>query len=258
MPEKESFFKKLGKAPKEEGPELINPVNPRHLKEGVSPIRACIGTPEQFKNKPGAEKAAFDDEAQNLSGTHNVDYYGEPEDLTNKKFKHDDDYVLSPVDNLDKFSKSFLNCTGIIVTGQDKETGKNVSFLSHQTPQCFLTNKDKRNRFTHNLKQRLVEIKKRSVKGTIDAVIIGGNYSEKWVRYQEDYLRSVKLLSAEAQKILGFEPLVMTGPKTLGGKDNVFYDNKGRRLYIMRPEVGDGTTESYSPNNIEKQKEKWK
>lgn len=104
----------------------------------------------------------------------------------------------------------------------------------------------------------LNEIKERSVEGTIDAVIFGGMYIKDWVRIQKDYLESVKLLTTEIKNILGFEPLVITGPKTVLGNDDVFYDNEHRRLYIIRPEVGDESTKSYWPSDIDKQKKKWK
>ncbi|OGM98048.1 MAG: hypothetical protein A2915_01325 [Candidatus Yanofskybacteria bacterium RIFCSPLOWO2_01_FULL_41_34] len=71
-------------------------------------------------------------------------------------------------------------------------------------------------------------------------------------------MESIQLLSEQAQNILGFEPVVMTGPKTRrGGYDNVFYDNNNRRLYIMRQQVGDETSKSYLQSDAENQKKKW-
>lgn len=134
---------------------------PSHLKEGIRPIRACIGTPEQFEHtdkqffqkKREVEDILFEDTL--LKGhRHNVDYYGACKDLTAKNFKCGgrDSYVISTVDNLDKFSKLFKNCTGIIVTGQEKKTGENISFLSHQgTYYKFLNSKHRKDIFKNAL-----------------------------------------------------------------------------------------------------------
>jgi hypothetical protein len=40
--------------------------------------------------------------------------------------------------------------------------------------------------------------------------------------------------------------------------DDIYYDNKERRLYIVRPDVGNATTESFLPSDIEEQRKKWK
>lgn len=202
----------------------------------------------------------------------NVNYYGNPDELNKQGFKNPefDSYVISPIDSLNKFSKSFKNCTGLVVTGIDKETGKNISFLSHQDPAYFLYKKDS-SKFVKDLREQIEKLKKRCLDGTIDAVIVGGNYfkndkqfQEGYLnsirkQFQEDYLNSIKLLSQETENILGFEPVVMTGPKTNpgGGRDNVFYDNDHRRLYIVRPKVADESTKSYLPSDIDKQEEKW-
>lgn len=241
--------------------ESKNPLKSEHLKEGVKPIMAGIGTPDQFKSHPGAEEEMFRDINSNKSRILNVDYYGNPKDLAEQKFKNagESSYAISPIDNSNKFSKGFANCTGLVVAGQDKETGENISFLSHQDPSHFLEERDnKKGHFLDDLRQRLNELKERSVDGTIDAIIVGGNYFKNEEGYKKQYLGSIKLLSEEALKILGFEPVVMTGPKRVGyGRDNVYYDNEQRRLYIMRPEVGNATTESYVRSKIEEQEKKW-
>lgn len=243
-----------------ESQESKNPLKSEHLKEGVRPIMAGIGTPDQFKSHPGAEAEMFRNLRENKSGTLNVDYYGDPKNLAEQKFKNAGEYsyAISPVDNSNKFSKEFANCTGLVVTGQDKITGENISFLSHQDPKYFLDEMDnKKGGFLDDLRQRLNELKERSVEGTVDAVIVGGNYFKDEAKYKNYYLGSIKLLSEEALKILGFEPVVMTGPKGTSGRDNVYYDNEHRRLYIMRPGVGNATTESFVRSQIEDQEKKW-
>ncbi len=43
-------------------------------------------------------------------------------------------YVISPINEVSKSSASYRNCMGIIAVGKDKETEKNISFLTHQNP----------------------------------------------------------------------------------------------------------------------------
>ncbi len=88
-------------------------------------------------------------------------------------------------------------------------------------------------------------------------MIVGGNYFKDLDDFSENYLGSIKLLSAETIKVLGFEPVVITGPKIVSGRDDIFYDNKNRRLYIIRPEVGNASTKSFVHGDIEKQKKEW-
>jgi hypothetical protein len=225
---------------------------------------ACVGTPDEFRANPGAEKSAFCKDVFDVTGADNVDYYGSPTYLAGQNFKNGgwESYVISPVDNLDKFSRSFKNCTGIVVVGYDKRTGENISFLSHEDPAYFLDKYTNQNNFVSDLRQRLLELKERCAEGTIDAAIVGGNYFkdrdiDNSPRYREHYRDSIELLSDETEKILGFKPVVITGPKRIKGRDHIFYENKHRRLYISRPEVGDATTESFDPSAIKDQEKKW-
>jgi len=242
-----------------------------HLKEGVPAIMACVATPQQFKDNPSAEEIVFQEIRSKVPGMHNVKHDGSPEELRAQNFKNPgiNSYVISPIDGLNKFSKSFVNCTGLVVAGYDKKTSENISFLSHQYPRYFLGNENKQNRFVADLEERLTELKERCQKGTIDAKIIGGNYLKaqdfephdlqdfEIEVYQKSYLASIKLLSDEIEKVLGFEPVMITGPKLIPGEEDIFYENKNRRLYISRPEVGDNSTKSFVLSTINEQKEKW-
>lgn len=250
----ESPEQKINTVNAEKSPKL------RHLKEGVQGIIVCVGTQDQFKESSGPEKEVFFDMPIPYHvSAHDVDYFGDPHDLQTRGFKNAGlkSYVISPIDNFDKFSREFKDCTGLIVTGQDKETGQNISFVSHQDPEYFLKLEVNKNNFRINLSEQLAKLKERSVEGTVDAVIIGGNYIKHIEEYKRLYLESIKLLAGETLKVLGFEPIVATGPKTNSGGDHIFYDNKNRRLFIVRSEVGDGSTQSFAPSAIESQEKKW-
>ncbi|OGN03132.1 MAG: hypothetical protein A2655_00815 [Candidatus Yanofskybacteria bacterium RIFCSPHIGHO2_01_FULL_43_42] len=240
-----------------------NPLKSEHLKKGIKPIMFCVGTPEQFGQYFEDENEVIEDFPPLDANLHSsVDYYEKPEKLKERKFRNAGHYtyVISSVDSSNKFSKSYANCTGLVVAGIDKETGKNISFLSHQDPDYFLGGEGEQNHFSNELREQLRVLKDKSVEGTIDAAIVGGNYFEDSSHYQRSYLDSVQFLSKAVQDVLGFEPVVMTGPKTedMGsGRDDVFYDNNNRRLYISRPSVGDDTTKSYLPSDIDDQRKKW-
>lgn len=256
------MFEKLPELKSKPKLESVNPLKSEHLKQGVRPIMACVGTVEQFIEEDKDLEDPLLNIRNKFSNPNNIDYYGQHEELINQGFKNAkyQSYVISSLDNSDKFSKSFKNCTGIIVTGISKDTNENISFLSHQDPRYFLVNRKKKKSFLEDLKEQLISLKEVSIKGTIDAVIVGGNYfKEEWAgKYRRDYLNSIKLLSTEVKNVLGFEPVVTVGPKTIKGRaDDIFYDNNNRRLYIIRPEVDSPSAESFLPKDIKKQAKKW-
>lgn len=232
--------------------ETFKPEQPKeqnrytHLKEGIKPIMACIGTQEQFEEEPKKNPKA-----------HIINFFNDSHELNKKDFKNDGarTYVISTLDDLDKASRSFFNCLGLVAAGVERKTGENVSFLSHQRPWQIL--KGNHEKFVKDFDEKLAELKERGEKGTIDVVIFGGNYLVGGQGSQFDYRSSVELLSTEVEKILGFKPVVIAGPKLTEGGENVLYDNEYRRLYILRPEVGNSSSESFSPDKIKEQEEKW-
>ncbi|MBP9771595.1 MAG: hypothetical protein KBD16_01580 [Candidatus Pacebacteria bacterium] len=234
----------------------------RHLKDGIKPIFACVGTEGDFQNEFSEEAHYFD---INYLGdkVDNVDYFKDPESLKRRGMKNAGEYtyVISEVNDRDKFSAEFRNCTMLVVTGIDKKSGENISLMSHQDPTEFLSfNKDN---FVQHLLQRLQELKEKSVEGTIDAVIAGGNLRPDYLPQDaltRDYTGSIALLTEHVKELFGFEPLVIVGPKTVKGGDSVFYDSHNRRLFIVRPEAmrGKSSNFSYNPNNLDQELDNWK
>ena len=176
-------------------------------------------------------------------------------------------YVISPCDSQNKYSDSYLNCTGVVVSGVDKETGKNISFMSHQNPEWFLDGIGKTSgnsintnvvKFKQDLAKNINELKNRCISGTVDAVIFGGNKEdfssdvpdEKFIRgfdneesynkeSYDNYVNSIKVLRLVISNELGFSPVVMSGPNdnfTTGLHSlTSYYDNENKRLYMIRP-----------------------
>jgi len=180
--------------------------------------------------------------------------------------------VISPLDARDKTSSMYKNCTGVIVSGIDGSTKADVSFMSHQYSKMILLDDEMRYYFLRDLNDRLQETKARCEPRTIDAIILGGNYfspeegvsaEEKelndivYRKFREEYKSFVLLLAEQIKDKFGFEPVVITGPKTNHGEEDAIFDTKHRRLYLIRPEVGNGSAESYLPSNFDEQTKKW-
>jgi hypothetical protein len=70
--------------------------------------------------------------------------------------------VISNINTQNKYSNRYYNCTGIVVIGKDKETGENISFLTHQDPLYFLV-EGQREKFTVATQEVLLDLKERSV-----------------------------------------------------------------------------------------------
>ncbi len=250
----------------------INTLKSEHLNEGVKPIIFCVGTIQDFQNDPGpVRKIDRPGDDENIA---NVDYWAKHKKLISENFKNAkyQSYVISPADEKNKISKSYRDCTGVVLSGIDKETNKAISILTHQDPTYFLADESHANKFFSDLEERVIELKKRCVPGTIDAGIFGGNYAvsdkydDRWddeasnEQFRENHYDSITSISDELFDMLGFEPVIFTGPKTNtegDSNDDVFFDNENRRLYIVRPEVGNVTTESYLPSDVNKQSKKW-
>lgn len=144
-----------------------------------------------------------------------------------------DTYVISECDEKDKYSFRYQDCTGIILTGEDKDTGKQISVMTHQNPNRFL--KSKREEFERDLSEIVREIKSRAKPGSLDAVIFGGQMPMPLDR--EVYNNSIKEIEKTIAKDLGFEPVVMTGPNVRSEEypTEAYYDTQNRRLYLIRP-----------------------
>jgi len=238
--------------------------------KGAKPIMACIGSIEDYCSSGQVDilKESFE-HSDDIS---NVDFKGDPDELYNKDFLVGGfkTYVLSPVDSKNKFSKEFFNCTVLVVSGIDKETGKNISFLTHQHPEEI---SNKGSEFTSYLKQRLNEIKKKCMPGTIDAIVVGGNYLsaedfKKRHQYStastkelaqlvkknlQNYLNSIKLLSTKVMETLDFEPVIINGAKESVGYDDIYYNNDERRVYFIREKVNEKIG-SFTRSDIEEGK----
>lgn len=214
-----------------------------YLNPGVKAIMACVDIGRDIRGV-----------AENISGQEfdfvNIDT--KPEEPLEAGFSGEYKkphwaYVMSPVDGSNKFSIKYANCTGIIVTGIDRESGEHISFLTHQNPSYFL---DDDSNFKKDLHVRLEELNQRSEPGTVDAVLFGGKFSNVkefadnpdhpiHAIEKDEYVNSINFLQQELEEELGFSPTVIVGPKLDPAWDNVVYDNNERRLFLLRNEGKD-------------------
>jgi hypothetical protein len=167
-------------------------------------------------------------------------------------------YAISECDEKNKFGEDYCNCTGFIIVGEDKDSKKQISSMSHQYPDEFL--KSKKKEFIKDLVDTVEEIKRRTKEKSVDVVIFGGNAGGNQNKYNYDiYKKSIKLIGEAFKKELNFEPTVMTGPNkgSWRGSTKVYFDTQNRRLYILRPHQESELNESYLPSEIEEKSKKW-
>jgi len=237
--------------------DTIDELKVEHLNDGIQPIMASLEGVDISPIIPDPKKVVH------------VDLYANDEEVFSNRLKKEgsEDYVISSVDESDKFSHSFADCTGVIAVGLETKSGNNISFLSHQSPTYFLH--DKKVQFIKDLQEKLEEIKAKCKKGTIDVVMIGGRYAK--VRdygqpeddrglYIKEYVDSIKLVSDEIRTVLGFYPVIIGGPKLSPAHDSVMFNTKERRLHLQR---GGGRQESgfltsFSSKNLDEVSKSWK
>ena len=249
---------------------LQNDGTREYLRQDIQPIMTSIGMSNEHQDESGKLQRLFRNET--VPGVEDLFFAANPRELSEKSILNGGDmtYLISQIDNKDKFSMGYFNCTGLIVIGRDKVNHENISFMSHEDPDRFL--KDKKDQFLQDLSTRLDDLKAQCEEGTIDAVIIGGNYmkdrttlssDESGLSVQvessmADYVKSINLLNEVVVHKLGFQPFVPIGPKTTDGCDSIFLDNKNRRVFIGRSETDMPVHPGYEAHNIQHETEKGK
>lgn len=234
---------------------LLQPVERKHLNEGVKPIMVCIGRPEEFGDDLGLLSKIAPLEAGLPDPTvDSIDFFEDPFLARRKGFKTAGErtYVISTLNGLDKFSGDFIDCTGLLISGTEKGTGRQLSFMSHK-PSVDMTASV--SQFSKDLVDSLKQAKEQCKEGTLDAVIFGGRYKGavggNVHPNTKAYLDSVDLVSRTVEAELGFEPTVVGGPKINPGTDTVFFDNMKRRLYLIRATLKDGVgTPDFNPSFV--------
>ncbi len=220
-----------------------------HLESNFQPIRVCI------HNKNNYENSTFVGNDEYINTFQDVDYSGSNDYYKLNKMLNGgwETYVISDMNSKNKFTKGLYDCTGFIIVGEDKDTNQNISILSHQDPKEFL-NPALINSFSSHLIESLRKILARSKKGSIDAIIYGGNKFDNFGQNRDNYEKSIKLVSEIINSELGFKPNVTTGPKEDVGSSDIYFDNKNRRAYLFMPEQKkDITLHDFHPDKVKEQ-----
>jgi hypothetical protein len=256
--------------------EPINALKNEHLNDGIKPIIGGIYDRNNLDRDTQIFLDNFKKDAEYINFGANQSELEKNKMLNSGK----DTYIISPCDSSNKYSDGYQNCTGIIVSGVEKETGKNISLMTHQFPGWFL-NKDNNNneikKFKSDLSISINELNNRCVAGSIDAVVFGGNkedvagsnLDEKFRHGYDDeddyskdsydvYIKSIKTTKIVITEILGFSPIVISGPNdNLETKNNPldsYYDNENKRLFIIKPKQSNSkNNEPFMASDVEKQ-----
>ncbi len=175
--------------------EFKNTVHEKaELRGDIAPIKV-----ELIDLSSGSEELeAYRDSREELNEgvTTWVDFDGfDPEKYTAEGFKHGgpESYLVSPVAERDWFSDHYINCTAVVGVGRDAQSGKEISFLSHQDPRYFVRGDDEqKGKFSQDLAETLKELKARSEEGTVEVSLLGGSYNPSLIKHEEYRHRRVK------------------------------------------------------------------
>lgn len=236
-----------------------------HLDARFSPIVVCVGTDYMYAgNLPEKVQTIYDpllarqkkiegDTTEMLFklGVDNINYSATDEEKRKYQMNSSgpSEYVVSSVNTLDKYSGGFLNCFGMIVVGQDNDSGENISFGLH-TPLYDVSGGNKQDipilhQMKVDLNTRLKEMKEKCVPGSIDAVILGG-FDDRSIRERNNKL--LGFLGNAVDTALNFHPVFIAGEKDKNseqvfGSDAIFFESKDRRLFLIRPEYTEGQSQ---------------
>ena len=209
-------------------------------------IRGCIGTHEM---PPADYFVALD--------AVGVQWIEDPKEQKKKGQKNSGklyDYVISAADEQSKRSDAYGPCLGVVVSGRSKKNGKDISFLLHHSS---LLDPKVRKKFERDLRLSISNLMKLSKKGTVDAVIFGGDFSG--IR-REDYSSKVQFLNKILQEGTGVSPHVISGPSLDGDSGiDAFFDTENRKLHITQhDEDARFAAGSFPASEVKNESKKWK
>lgn len=204
----------------------------KHLENGFKPITICSADQNtHFDNRMEIESPQDIYLADLIESAEDINFKNpalEKNILTQGPYT----YVISELSETPKKSLGYINCTGLVATGIDDKTGNNISFISHQEPRRI---KDMFPReFKQDLLLRLGELKERSIAGSLDIVIVGGNDVPEKEGTTQNYTNTINILSGIIEEKVNMKPVIAMGPKEKIGQDSIIYDTQKRNLYVSK------------------------
>jgi hypothetical protein len=222
-----------------------------HLKEGFKPLIVCltneVDIPVDSEGLKILQRGFSTERVDNI----NIDYSFRELDKIGAIAGGQHVYVISGVNEKDKYSDNFYSCTGLVVCGTDKETGENISILTHQFPGAILG--DAHDDFWSKLEKQLHNFKIRCEGGSIDSILLGGDYLTN--HHKNQYIEQISQI---VKSKLGFSPNVVGGPKLkyFGKGDIIFVSTKNRIIFLARlKEIG--FHPNYQPEEMGVEIENW-
>lgn len=168
-----------------------------------------------LNNKPNIDK-------EYMKNADYINWYDMIDEKT-RAYK-ENDFIISHIDEKNKYSNGYFNCTSLVLVFKDKNTGKNKSLLTHQNPNHFLS--DKKGTFKNSLISILKEVLKNREEWTIDIAILWWNTNDFWIQYIE----SIQFLQEIIKNIFWFNPILIWWPV-----NNLYYDTNNlnsKDIYI--------------------------
>jgi len=217
--------------------------NIRHLENPASAIDVVLGTPRYLKDKNISSILHSYSEGF-ISDLEIVDWFSSPQ-AGQLGGMHN--FKISSISPENKISVFYRACTAVVVFGKSIETNERISFLTHQSPAIF--SYPSKGWFIDSLVSRLREFKKYAQKGTIDAVIAGGYFSQtvpiEHGCYAGSYLKALKTLGRILTEELQFSPRVVLGPSRDGRLYiDIALETQAGKMYIMPTEEIDHSDQS--------------
>ena len=114
-----------------------------HLEKGVRPIVVCILRSDPRKGEKdirtdlekievNKDRLYVRDNFINNRDALDVKWDGNPQQFSISPGARS--YVISEISEKKKFTENMTACTSLVMSGIDKKTGKNISFITHQPP----------------------------------------------------------------------------------------------------------------------------
>jgi hypothetical protein len=233
-----------------------------HLREDIPLISGEVVDAAKGNTELEALQKNMDEDGE----THWVDFDGgDLEALEAEGFKDagPESYLISPIGEINWFSDHYMSCTGVVAIGRDATTGKEISFLSHQDPNYFVDGeKGELETFSRALGDSLKEMEARSEKGSIEVLLVGGNFNPNAAGggdYKHDqYKKSIQALDRIIQVLMGVSPKVFTGPNNrVGSETVVVVETQKRKIWVDRDKQPSEFNQSYLASDIDEAEKEW-
>lgn len=239
----------------------------KNIKEGVR-LREDIAPMSTQLEGYGTDNEEYGNLLDQVEdNVNNVDIKnGDLETLKENGFKNSGfgSYLISPIGEGIWHSDHYMNCTAVVAIGRDADTGKEISFLSHQDPRYFVDGgTEKAEIFSRELGESLKELKARSQSDTVEVSLLGGNYDvntkEEEKGYQHrHYRQSIEKLRQIVQDSLGFDPKVLAGPNNnIGLETIIIVETQKRKVWIERTKQPPEFEQPYMADALDEEEKKW-